>query len=79
MIVVRASGPVPGLLAGWVALRQGDRGESSKGRALRARARHVGIETEPSRLVETDGSVVGTTPIKASIQAAAVTVIVPAP
>jgi diacylglycerol kinase (ATP) len=78
VIVVRASGPLPGLLAGWEALRQGDLGESSNGHAFRAKARKVRIETEPSRLVEIDGSVVGTTPITASIRPAALTVIVPA-
>lgn len=78
VIVVRASGPLAGLLAGWEALRQGDLGASSSGHVFRARARKVGIKTEPSRLVETDGSVVGTTPIKASIRPAALTVIVPA-
>jgi YegS/Rv2252/BmrU family lipid kinase len=78
VIVVRASGPLAGLLAGWEALRQGDLGESSAGHVFRARARKVGIKTEPSRLVETDGSVVGTTPIKASIRPAALTVIIPA-
>jgi YegS/Rv2252/BmrU family lipid kinase len=78
VIVVRASGPLWGLLAGWEALRQGDLGESSAGHVFRARARKVRIETEPSRLVETDGSVVGTTPIKASIRPAALTVIIPA-
>lgn len=77
VIVVRASGPLSGLLAGWEALRQGDLGESSAGHVFRARARKVRIETEPSRLVETDGSVVGTTPIKASIRPAALTVIIP--
>lgn len=78
VIVVRASGPLAGLLAGWEALRQDDLGESSAGHVFRARARKVGIKTEPSRLVETDGSVVGTTPIKASIRPAALTVIIPA-
>jgi YegS/Rv2252/BmrU family lipid kinase len=78
VIVVRASGPLAGLLAGWEALRQGDLGESSAGHVFRARARKVRIETEPGRLVETDGSVVGTTPIKVSIRPAALTVIIPA-
>jgi len=79
VIVVRASGALPGLLAGWEAIRQSDLGESSHGHVFRAQAREVQIATEPSRLVETDGSVVGTTPIKASIRPAALTVIVPAP
>jgi YegS/Rv2252/BmrU family lipid kinase len=78
VIVVRASGPLPGLLAGWEALRQRHLGESSAGHIFRARAREVKIETHPPRLVEIDGSVVGVTPIKASIRPAALTVIVPA-
>jgi diacylglycerol kinase (ATP) len=78
VMVVRASGPLPGLLAGWEALRQGDLGESSEGHAFRARAKKVKIDTQPSRLVEIDGSVVGSTPIKATIRPAALTVIVPA-
>ncbi|HEY8868642.1 MAG TPA: diacylglycerol kinase family protein [Candidatus Limnocylindrales bacterium] len=77
VIVVQASGPVPGLLAGWEALRQKHMGKSAEGHVFRARAREVTIETEPSRLVETDGSVMGATPIKAVIRPAALTVIVP--
>lgn len=78
VIVVQATGRLPGLLAGWEALRQGEEGESSEGHVFRAKATEVGIETEPSRLVEIDGSVVGTTPIKVTIRPAALTVIVPA-
>jgi diacylglycerol kinase (ATP) len=78
VIVVRASGPLPGLLAGWEALRQRDLGEHAGGHVLRAQAREVRIETEPERLVETDGSVVGWTPITVSIRPAALTVIEPA-
>jgi YegS/Rv2252/BmrU family lipid kinase len=78
VIVIRASGPLPGLLAGWEALRQRHLGESSAGNIFRARAEQVKIETHPPRLVEIDGSVVGVTPIKASIRPAALTVIVPA-
>ena len=77
VMVIRASGPLPGLLAGWEALRQRHLGESSAGHIFRARAREVSIETQPPRLVEIDGSVVGVTPIKASIRPAALTVIVP--
>jgi YegS/Rv2252/BmrU family lipid kinase len=76
VIVVRASGPLQGLLASWEALRQGEVGESREGHAFRARARKIRIESEPSRLVEIDGSVVGTTPIRISIRPAALTVIV---
>jgi YegS/Rv2252/BmrU family lipid kinase len=78
VVVVRASGPVPGLLAGWEALRQQETGESPEGHVFRAQAREVRIDTKPSRLVEIDGSIVGRTPITASIRPAALTVIVPA-
>jgi YegS/Rv2252/BmrU family lipid kinase len=76
VIVVRASGPMPGLLAGWEAMTQKDLGESSGGHIFRAQAREVRIETEPSRLVETDGSVVGRTPLVATIRPGALTVMV---
>ena len=79
VIVVSASGPLPGLVAGWEALRQRRLVKSSGGRVFRARGREVQIETDPSRLVEIDGSVVGATPIKATIRPDALTVIVPAP
>jgi YegS/Rv2252/BmrU family lipid kinase len=78
VIVVRASGPLPGLLAGWEALRQDKHGESTNGHAFRAKARKVRVWTEPTRLVEVDGTVVGTTPMTASVRPADLTVIVPA-
>ena len=68
VIVVRAPGPVPGLLAGWEALRQRNLGASAPGHVVRAQARDVRIATRRARLVEMDGSVVGTTPIIASIR-----------
>jgi diacylglycerol kinase (ATP) len=77
VIVVEASGRLPGLLAGWEALRQGEEGESSEGHVFRAKAREVTIDSEPSRLVEIDGSVVGATPIKISVRPAALTVLIP--
>jgi YegS/Rv2252/BmrU family lipid kinase len=77
VIVVEASGRLPGLLAGWEALRQGEEGESSEGHVFRARAHEVLIDSEPSRLVEIDGSVVGATPIKVSVRPAALTVLIP--
>jgi diacylglycerol kinase (ATP) len=77
VMVVRAAGPIPGLLAGWEALRQGELGESSAGHVFRARAQKVKLSSVPTRLVETDGSVVGTTPIKVTIRPAALTVIIP--
>ncbi|MDQ6794880.1 MAG: diacylglycerol kinase family lipid kinase [Chloroflexota bacterium] len=75
VIVVRARGPLSGLLAGWEALRQRDLGESSNGHVFRAQAREVRIETDPRRLVETDGTIVGKTPIDVSVRPAALTVI----
>ena len=77
VIVLRAAGPIPALLAGWEALLQQDLGESSSGRVFRARAREVRIETDPSRLVETDGSVIGRTPVSISVRPLALTVLVP--
>ena len=77
VIAIRASGPLPGLLAGWEALSQRRHGESPQGHVFRAKAREIRIETEPSRLVETDGSVIGITPVEAVILPAALTVIVP--
>jgi diacylglycerol kinase (ATP) len=77
VIVVRASGPLPGLMASWEAIRQEDLGSSSGGRVFRARAREIRIETKPVRLVEADGSSVGRTPLVATIMPKALRVIVP--
>lgn len=77
VIVVTASGPLPGLLAAWEAIRQDDLGVSDGGRVFRARAREVRIETDPPRLVETDGSVLGRTPVAASVVPGGLRVIVP--
>jgi len=77
VIVVRASGPLPGLLASWEAITQKDLGESSGGHVFRARAREVRIETKPVRLVEADGSTVGKTPLVATVVPKALRVLVP--
>jgi diacylglycerol kinase (ATP) len=77
VIAVAASGAVRGLAAGWEAMRQDELGESPNGHAYRAKARQVRITTKSRRLVEVDGSVIGRTPITASIQPGALTVIVP--
>ncbi len=77
VIIVRASGPLPGLLASWEAMWQTDLGESSGGHVFRAQAREVRIETDPKRLVEADGSALGSTPITVSIRPRALRVIVP--
>ena len=78
VVVVRADGPVSALLAGWEALRQGEVGDSDAGHVYRARAREVTIKTTPPRLVEADGSVVGTTPVTVTVLPKALTVLVPA-
>lgn len=77
VIVVRASGPLPGLMASWEAIRQRDLGSSSGGRVFRARAREIRIETNPVRLVESDGNMVGRTPVVATVLPKALRVIVP--
>lgn len=77
VIIVRASGPLPGLLASWEAMRQSELGESDGGHVFRARAREIHVETEPDRLVETDGSAIGKTPIVATVRPRALRVIVP--
>ena len=78
VIVVRATGPLGGLLAAWDVLRQKHLGESDDGRAYRAQAREVTIATTPPRLAEVDGTVVGRTPITISVMPRALRVIVPA-
>ena len=79
VIVVRAPGPLLGLLAGMEALWQRDLGSTGAGHVFRAQAKEIRIETKRPRLVETDGSVIGTTPISVSIRPAALTVIEPRP
>jgi diacylglycerol kinase (ATP) len=77
VIVVRASGALPALVAGWDAMVQEDLGKTGDGRVFRALAREVEIETEPGRLVEVDGSVIGETPVSIKVDAKALTVLVP--
>jgi diacylglycerol kinase family enzyme len=78
VIAISAAGPLGGLLAGLEALRQDEPGETPEGHVFRTHARKVCIETASRRLVETDGSVAGKTPIRVSVRPAALTVIVPA-
>ena len=77
VIIVRASGPLSGLRAGLDVLTQRDLGETDSGRVERHRAREVSITSNPRQLVETDGSVIGRTPIKVSIRPAALRVMTP--
>jgi len=77
VFVVKATDPVDGLLAGWQALRQKALGRSSDGRVFRGQATEVSVTSTPPQLVETDGSVIGTTPVKVRIRPAALRVIAP--
>lgn len=77
VFIVRASGPLPALLAGWHALRQTEPGEGGGGRVFRAKARKVRIATRPRRKVETDGSVVGWTPVTCTVKPDALSIMVP--
>jgi diacylglycerol kinase (ATP) len=77
VLVIRATGPLGGLLAGWEALRQDEEGESPEGHVYRTRARKIRVSTAARRLVETDGSVVGRTPIRVSVRPGALMVLVP--
>jgi YegS/Rv2252/BmrU family lipid kinase len=78
VMVIEASGPLGGLLAGWEALRQSEPGPSPEGHAFRTRAKKIKISSKVERLVETDGSLVGKTPVKVSVRPSALTVLVPA-
>jgi YegS/Rv2252/BmrU family lipid kinase len=78
VVAISTPGPAEGLLAVWEALRQRRTGKSSSGHVLRARAKEIEIEPVSKRLVEIDGSVIGSTPISASIRPGALTVLCPA-
>ena len=77
VFVVKADGPVDGLMAGWSALSQKQLGKTSDGRVLRTRGVDVRVKSTPRQLVETDGSVIGRTPIRARIRPAALRVMAP--
>lgn len=78
VIVVRAGGPIEGLLAGWEAIRQRRHGHTRSGRVFRTHALKVKIAVKGRRrLVETDGSVIGKTPVEVSIRPLALSVLVP--
>jgi YegS/Rv2252/BmrU family lipid kinase len=77
VMVIEASGPLGGLLAGWEALRQSEPGPSPEGHVFRTHAKKIKISSKVERLVEADGSLVGKTPIRVSIRPSALTVLVP--
>jgi YegS/Rv2252/BmrU family lipid kinase len=77
VFVVKADGPIDGLIAGWSALNQRTLGKTSDGRVLRARAKEVTVTSTPPQLVETDGTVIGRTPISAKIRPGALRVLAP--
>jgi diacylglycerol kinase (ATP) len=78
VVAISTPGPAEGLLAVWEALRQRTTGTSSSGRVLRARARTIEVEPESKRLVEIDGSVIGSGPVSVEIVPGALTVLCPA-
>ncbi|HEY3333930.1 MAG TPA: YegS/Rv2252/BmrU family lipid kinase [Candidatus Limnocylindrales bacterium] len=77
VIIVRASGALPALIAGWDAMVQDTLGKTDDGRVYRAQGRKIEIETEPGRLVEVDGSVIGATPVSIKVEPKALSVLVP--
>lgn len=79
LVVLRAPGRLRAIAAAWDALRQPREGHSHDGRVYRTRVKEARIEATPSRLVETDGSVLGKTPVTISVRPRALTVLVPRP
>ncbi len=77
VIIVTAGGPVQALAAAWEATRQAELGETDSGRIFRARARSIEVAAKRPRLVELDGSVMGKTPVRASIVPGGLCVLVP--
>lgn len=77
VIVVTAGGPVQALAAAWEATRQDELGATDSGRIFRARARSIEVTAKKARPVELDGSVVGSTPVKASVVPGGLCVLVP--
>jgi diacylglycerol kinase (ATP) len=77
VVAIRATGPLEALIAGWEAIRQRRRGRSRGGRAFRGTARSVSIRSKGPRLVEVDGTVIGSTPVEVEIRPGALVVLVP--
>jgi len=77
VIVVSASGLIPGLLANWEVVRQKQLGISGGGHVFRARASEISVETPSPRLVESDGRIIGTTPLNVRVKPRALAVLVP--
>jgi diacylglycerol kinase (ATP) len=79
VIVLRAPGRIRAVVAAWQAIQQPHEGHSRNGRVFRAKGREIRIDAQPKRLVEIDGSVLGSTPVTVSVRPGALTVLVPAP
>lgn len=77
VFVVAAHDPFRGLLGAWEALIQVGPGDHPRGRAFRTRGREVSIEAWPSQPVEVDGDMAGVTPVVATVDPAAVSILVP--
>lgn len=79
VIVLRAPGRLRAVVAAWQAIQQPYEGHAGNGRVFRAKGREIKIDAHPKRLVEVDGTVLGTTPVSVSVRPGALTVLVPAP
>ncbi|HVA85052.1 MAG TPA: diacylglycerol kinase family protein [Candidatus Saccharimonadales bacterium] len=77
VIVVRAAGPLVGLLAAWEALGHRRLGDHPGGRTFRGQAREVRIESERPQPAEIDGDLIGSTPVDIAVVPGALSVIVP--
>jgi diacylglycerol kinase family enzyme len=77
VIVVRAAGPLVGLLAAWEALGHRGLGDHPGGRTFRGQAREIRIESEPSEPTEIDGDLIGSTPVEIAVVPAALWVVTP--
>jgi len=77
VIVVRAAGPLMGLLAAWEALGHRGLGDHPGGRTFRGQAREIRIDSDPAEPVEVDGDLIGSTPVEIAVVPAALWVVAP--
>lgn len=76
VFIVRASGPLAGLLAAWEALGPQRRGTVER-RVSHLRGQEVSVLSRRSQPVEVDGDVIGSTPVRIRVIPAALSVMVP--
>ena len=77
LIVLRARGPLQGLLGVWETLSHTTSGHHPGGRLFRVRAKEVRVEASPPQPVELDGDLQGETPFTATIIPSAISIIMP--